>query len=88
LEIKENNMTIIDSAKEWLFGIAIKKAVVSAAKLIVSYAISHGIKVVCSVNGVAIDTTDEAAMVLALNTGLGMLRNFLKVKWPKSFGWL
>lgn len=81
-------MSIIDSAKEWLFGTAIKKGVVSAAKLVVSYAVAHGIKLSFAIGGVVIDTTSEAAMVLAINSGLAVLRNWLKFKWPKTFGWM
>lgn len=81
-------MNIIDTVKDWLWGIALKKGIISAAKLLVAYAISHGIKVVVVVHGVAIDTTSETAMVVAINSGLTILRNFLKTKYQKLFGWL
>lgn len=81
-------MSIIDSAKEWIFNIALKKAIVSASKLIVAFAVSHGIKIVCSLGSVVINTTDEAAMIVAINSGLTMLRNWLKIKYPTKFGWL
>jgi len=81
-------MSIIDPVKKWLYGIAIKKAVLSAAKLIVSYAIAHGIRINVAIGGVAIDSTSEAAMVVALNSSLTFVRNWAKVKWPKQLGWL
>ena len=89
IDVKEgNNMSIVDNVKGWLFSIAIKKGVVSAAKLLVSYAISHGIKLVVVVHGVNIDLQSEAAMIIAINSVLTMFRNYLKVKYPKPFGWL
>lgn len=81
-------MSITDSVKAWVFGIALKKGVVSAAKVIVSYAIAHGIKLSVMVGGVVIDTTSEAAMTVAINSGLTMLRNWLKIKWPSKFSFL
>ena len=79
---------IIDSAKNWLLGIALKKAVVSAAKLLVSFAIAHGIKLVVNIQGIAIDLQNEGIMIVAINSGLTILRNFLKTKFPKQCGWL
>lgn len=81
-------MSIIDPVKKWIVGIALKKGVVSAAKLIVSYAIAHGLKITFAIGGVIIDTTNEAAMTVAINSGLAVLRNFLKVRFPKQCGWL
>ena len=81
-------MNIIDTAKGWLFSIALKKGVVSAAKLLVAWAIAHGIKFAVVVNGVSIDLQNEAVMIVAINSGLTILRNFLKVKYPKIFGWM
>ena len=81
-------MGITDTVKEWLWKIAIKKGVMSAAKLLVAFAISHGIKLVVVVQGITIDLQDEAIMIVAINSGLTILRNFLKTKFPKAFGWI
>jgi len=81
-------MSIIDTAKTWLWNIALKKGVVSAAKLLVAWAIAHGITLAVVVNGIAIDFQNEAVMIVAINSGLTILRNFLKVKYPKVFGWM
>lgn len=81
-------MGIVDGIKEWLWSIAIKKGVVSAAKLIVAFAISHGIKLAVTVQGITIDLQNEAIMIVAINSGLTVLRNFLKTKYPKVFGWM
>lgn len=85
-------MTIIDdgvnAAKKYLFGVALKKGVVSAAKLIVAWAISHGIKFSGTVYGITIDLQDQAAMIVAINSGLTIVRNWLKVRFPEKFGWL
>lgn len=76
-----------DKVKGWVFTVALGKGVASAAKLIVSWAIAHGISLVVSVGGVAINTTDEAAMVIAINSGLKIVFNWMKVKWP-ALSWL
>lgn len=81
-------MSISDTIKNWLWSIAIKKGVVSAAKLLVAFAIAHGIKLVVVIHGISIDLQNEAVMIVAINSGLTVLRNFLKIKYPKVFGWL
>lgn len=81
-------MDVLAPMKKWVFNIALKKGIVSAAKLIVSYAMAHGIVVSATVNGIAIDTSSQGVMVIAINSVLGMVKNFLKMKWPEKFGWL
>lgn len=80
--------TGIDAAKRWALGIGLKKAVMSAAKLITAWAVSHGIKFSANVGGVTVDLQDQAAMIVAINSGLTILRNWLKVRYPAKFGWL
>ena len=81
-------MNITDTVKGWLFSIALKKGVVSVAKLLVAWAIAHGIKLAVVVNGISVDLQNEGIMIVAINSGLTVLRNFLKVKYPKIFGWM
>jgi hypothetical protein len=81
-------MDVLAPVKKWVFGIALKKMIVSAAKLVVSGAATHGIAVSATMNGIAIDTSNQAVMVVAINSVLGMIRNFLKLKWPEKFGWM
>lgn len=81
-------MSIIDPIKAFVLRIALKKGIVSAAKLIVSWAIVHGVKVSIPVGTLTIDTTDEAGLIVVMNSGLTMFRNWLKIKWPEKFGWL
>lgn len=76
-------MDLLAPVKAWVLGIALKKGVLSAAKLIVSYALAHGIKLVAVVGGIAIDTTNEAAMVVAINSVLKVFFNWLKIRFPK-----
>jgi len=78
----------MDKLKAWIMGIVMNKGVKSAAKLIVSYAVAHGIKIAAVVWGISIDTTDEAAMVIAINSGLKQLFVWIKVKWPGKFEFL
>ena len=81
-------MDVLAPVKKWVLGIALKKGIVSAAKLVVSAAATHGIAVSATMNGIAIDTSNQAVMVVAINSVLGMIKNFLKLKWPEKFGWL
>ena len=71
-----------------MLGFVFSKGIKSAAKLIVSYFVAHGIKMVANINGVEINTTDEAGMVLAINTALKQLFAWMKTKWPGKFDWL
>ena len=80
-------MSIVDTVEGWLVGKALAKGVASAAKLIVSFAISHGIKLVTAIHGIAIDTTNEAAMTVAINSALKVLFDWMKAKWP-ALTWL
>ena len=81
-------MDVLAPVKKWLVGRALKKAVVSLAKLVVSWAMAHGVAVSATVNGLAIDTSNEAVMTAVINSGLTILRNWLKTKWPEKFDWL
>lgn len=80
--------TGVDKAKEWLLSVALKKAVVSAVKVLVSWCVAHGVTIVANVGGMSIDTTSEAAMIVVINSLLTMLRNWAKVKFPKACGWM
>jgi len=81
-------MDVLAPVKKWLIGKALKKGVVSLAKLIVSYALAHGITVSADINGFSVNTSSEAAMVAVINSALAVLKNWLKIKWPEKFGWL
>jgi len=85
-------MGIEDVVKKWLIGVALKKAIVSGAKLVVSYCASKGIIFVGTFFGMVIDTGSAASIELALtavvNSALTFVRNWLKVKFPGKFGWL
>ena len=83
-------MSISDSVKKWIFTIALKKSIVSASKLIVSYCATKGLIFVGTMFGVVVDTGNaasiEAALTLGINTLLTMVRNWIKVKF--NIGWL
>lgn len=81
-------MSLVDPIKKWLFGIALKKGILSLAKLIVSYCLANGVSFVGAIGGVQIDTSSELAITAAINTLLKMLFNLLKTKWPEKFAWL
>jgi len=85
-------MTIIsdvkNKTKEWLFTVAIKKAVVKLAQLIVAFAVAKGITFSAVIGGIAIDLSNVNVMTAAIFSILEIVRNFLKIKFPKYFGWL
>ena len=85
-------MSIGDTVKGWIFNIALKKAIVSAAKLAVAWCATKGLVFAGTVFGVVIDTGNaasiEAALTLGINSLLTFVRNWLKVKFPNKFGWL
>lgn len=81
-------MSILDPVKTWIVSIALKKSVLSAAKLIVSYASAKGIAFVGIVGGISIDLSDVLIMTTAINSALKFLFNMLKIKWPKVWSFL
>lgn len=89
---REELMGIVDqvegAAKRWILAKGIQKGAVSLAKLVVSYAAAHGIKFVGSIGGINIDLNDVIVMTAAINSALATVRNMLKTKYPKQFGWL
>lgn len=81
-------MTIINDVenkiKEWVFGIAIKKGIISLVKVIFSYCVAHGIKVTFTIPGIGVlDTNSELALTAFINSALTVLKNWAKVKFPK-----
>jgi NADH/NAD ratio-sensing transcriptional regulator Rex len=72
-----------NKVKEWIFTIAVKKAIVRVAQLIISFFAAKGITFVY--NGAPVDVNSLTAILMGL---FEILRNFLKVKFSKVFGWL
>lgn len=86
-------MTIINDIKNkmrgWVFGIALKKAIVSFVKVAISYCIAHGIKISVAIPGIGIlDTNSELALTAFINSLLTVLRNWAKVKYPSVANWI
>jgi len=72
--------------QEWILGIALKKGVASAVKLIVSMLTSVAIAGQLEAMGVHVNKLElEAGLTIAINSGLKVLQNFLKVKYGWSF---
>jgi hypothetical protein len=68
--------------KEWIAGIAIKKGIGSAVKLGVSMATSVVVAGYLEQIGIHVDKVQlEAGLTIAINSGLKILMNFLKVKY-------
>lgn len=70
--------------QEFIMGIMVKKGIKSAVKLAVSFLTS--VAVVNALQGFGVNIQIDAgqleiALTLAVNTGLEMLRNWLKVKY-------
>jgi hypothetical protein len=72
-----------NKVKEWLLTIALKKAIVRIAQLIISFFAAKGITIVY--NGSPLDVNTLTTILLGV---LEIIRNFLKTKFPKYFGWL
>jgi hypothetical protein len=81
-------MGLEDTVKKWVFGIALKKGVISLAKLLVSYFLAHKINFVGFIGGVQVDTTNTLVLTAAINTFLKMFISWLKETYPEKFGWL
>lgn len=83
-------MKIGDVVKKWVFTIALKKGIVSASKLVVSYCAAKGLIFAGTFFGMVIDTGNvasiEAFITWLINSGLTMVRNWVKVKF--GIGWL
>lgn len=78
-------MGLIDKAKNWLFGRALKKAAVQVAIGAASFAAAK--KGMTESYGINLEI-DPDAMAVGLLGLFNIGRNWLKVKMPKVFGWL
>lgn len=78
-------MSIVDKVtapvKKWLLGVALKKVVKRVAQLAVAFAASKGLSEYGFTGG-------EAEVTAAIYAVVELVRNFLKTKFPKQFGWL
>lgn len=72
--------------QEWVAGIAVKKGVASAVKLVVSMVTAAAIAGPLEQMGVKIDQTQlTAGLTVIINTGLKIAQNYLKVKYGWKF---
>ena len=80
-------MSLIDNVKQWVFGIALKKAVKRGVQVLVAFAVAKGIGPILANFGVQVDFSKlEVELTTAAFAGIEMLRNWLKVKF--NIGWL
>lgn len=76
----------IESVKEWIFSIALKKAAYSATKVIVSLVTSAKVAPVLTAAGVTIDPAVLLGFLTTIGAaGLTILQNYLKVKFNLKF---
>jgi len=82
-------MNPIESAKEWLLSIALKKG---AAKGVTALASFLAAKSLLLIPGVCVQLApglcDPAILGAAIMSGLEVLRNYLKQKYSGKLGWL
>lgn len=72
--------------QEWIAGIAIKKGIASAVKLVISIVTASAIAKPLEDMGVKIDQAQlTVGLTVAINTGLTIVRNWLKVKYGVKF---
>lgn len=80
-------MVIVDGVKSWLWQVALKKAIFSAVKVVVSFLASIKVVAILTAMGINIDITImEGFLTTLLTSLLTMLQNWLKVK--KGINWL
>ena len=77
-----------EKGKDWLINVALKKAVVRVATLIVAFATANAITFKAVIGGISIDLSNVEVMTVALTAGLEVVRNYLKTKFPSKFSWL
>lgn len=70
-----------DKAVEWLFGKAIKKAIAKGVTLVVAWVMGLGL------SQYGVDVNSEA-LTAAIYMGLEVLRNYIKIKFPKIGAYL
>lgn len=74
-------MGVVDSVKDWVFGIAVKKAIKRLVQLLVAFAVGKGVPAILANYGIAVDTAKlETELIVAAYAGIEILRNWLKVK--------
>lgn len=71
----------MDTIGTWVWQIGVKKAVSKAVQLVVAWLLAHGL-------GDLGVTVNVDQLTLAAFAGLEILRNWLKLKFPKYLGWL
>ena len=78
-------MSIVDKVEgkvvEWLFGKSLKKAIAKGVTLLVSYVMGLGLQ------QYGIDINQEA-FTAAVYMALEMVRNFIKIKYPRIGAYL
>ena len=79
-------MGIMDSAKQWLVGVALKKAVANGAKVGAAMVATYATKLGAEQYGVKIDSIAlESGMVVGFTALIEFVRNFLKTKFNVSW---
>jgi hypothetical protein len=85
-------MGIDDTIKQWLFKVALGKAIKSLAKVIVAWCAAKGIVAVFMIMGLPFDTGNLQSVELALtamaNSALTFIKNWAKHRWPSLSKWL
>lgn len=71
-------MLMLDSVRQWLWSVALRKALLRAAQAAASWAVAQQA-------GVSVDPDKLAAVVFA---GSEFARNWVKHRWPRLLSWL
>lgn len=78
-------MGVADGIKNWIIGIALKKALQNLIKVAVSFVLSAGVVSVLGQYGINIEvnqTALEGGLTALIASLLEMVRNFIKTKYP------
>lgn len=68
--------------KKWLFSVVLKRTVVSLAKAVASFAVTHGISLVANYKGYTINLQNQAAIAALLIAGIKPLEHWAAAKFP------
>lgn len=77
----------MDSIKRFFLSVVVKKMTMSAAKLIATFAVTHGLTLAASYGGYKLDIQDQAGIAVLINTGLKGLLHTLSHKFP-NLSWI
>jgi len=78
----------VNGVKKWLFKKAVKKAIITIATYLAAVFSAKKIILTGTINGQEFNSTNAECLTAFLIGIYEMVRNWLKIKYPKKFNWL